>query len=65
MPAFWVPRFIEFIDAMPRTPNQKVMKYELRRNALGGELRERTTPLRRESVQPRGSTGPGIPPATR
>lgn len=65
MPAFWVPRFIEFIDAMPRTPNQKVMKYELRRNALGGDLRERATPLRRELVQPQRSTGPAIPPATR
>ena len=41
MPVFWVPRYIEFITAMPRTPNQKVMKVELRRNAFGGELRER------------------------
>jgi crotonobetaine/carnitine-CoA ligase len=41
MPAFWVPRYIEFIDALPRTPNQKVMKVELRRAAMHGELRER------------------------
>ncbi|WP_326537493.1 AMP-binding protein [Pseudorhodoferax sp.] len=46
MPGFWVPRYIEFIGAMPRTPNQKVMKVELRRNALGGELRERPVPRR-------------------
>jgi crotonobetaine/carnitine-CoA ligase len=47
MPAFWVPRFIEFIDAMPRTPNQKVMKYELRANAMRGDLRERARAPRR------------------
>lgn len=50
MPAFWVPRYVEFIESMPRTPNQKVMKVELRRNEMGGELRERA-PVRR----PRGS----------
>jgi crotonobetaine/carnitine-CoA ligase len=41
MPAFWMPRYIEFIDAMPRTPNQKVMKVELRRDTMGGDRRER------------------------
>lgn len=40
MPYFWVPRVIEFIDAMPRTPTQKIMKYRLRENAEGGERRE-------------------------
>jgi crotonobetaine/carnitine-CoA ligase len=33
MPRFWIPRYIEFRDALPRTPTQKVEKYRLR----GGE----------------------------
>ncbi len=47
MPAFWVPRYIEFIGSMPRTPNQKIMKYELRKNEVGGDLRERAPATRR------------------
>lgn len=47
MPSFWVPRYIEFIDAMPRTPNQKVMKFELRRDQMNGEVRERPGKLGR------------------
>lgn len=47
MPAFWVPRYIEFIGSMPRTPNQKIMKYELRKNEMGGDLRERAPATRR------------------
>ena len=30
MPYFMVPRFIEFVDVLPRTPTQKVRKVELR-----------------------------------
>lgn len=40
MPAFWLPRVIEFIDAMPRTPTQKIMKYRLRENIENGDRRE-------------------------
>jgi crotonobetaine/carnitine-CoA ligase len=47
MPGFWVPRYIEFIDVMPRTPNHKVMKVELRRDQLGGELKERVSTTRK------------------
>ena len=30
MPRHWVPRFVEFADALPRTPSHKVKKAELR-----------------------------------
>ncbi len=30
MPYFMVPRYIEVIDALPKTPSNKIMKYELR-----------------------------------
>jgi crotonobetaine/carnitine-CoA ligase len=33
MPRFWIPRYIEFRENLPRTPTQKVEKYKLR----GGE----------------------------
>lgn len=40
MPAFWLPRVIEFVDEMPRTPTQKIMKYRLRENIENGDRRE-------------------------
>ena len=40
MPAFWVPRFIEFRAALPKTPNQKVQKYLLRQGVDQGEVFE-------------------------
>jgi crotonobetaine/carnitine-CoA ligase len=36
MPYFMVPRYIEFVDALPRTPTEKVKKYELRQAGSGG-----------------------------
>ena len=30
MPYFAVPRYIEFLDSLPKTPNEKVRKVELR-----------------------------------
>ena len=32
MPRFMVPRYVEFVDALPRTPTQRVKKAELRRD---------------------------------
>jgi crotonobetaine/carnitine-CoA ligase len=50
MPYFMVPRYIEYLEALPQTPSQKVRKKELReagitlqtwdRVAAGCELRE-------------------------
>ena len=39
MPRFMLPRFIEFADALPKTPTQKVRKTELR--TPGGPLWDR------------------------
>jgi len=30
MPKFWVPRYLEFRESLPKTPNQKIQKYLLR-----------------------------------
>lgn len=35
LPHFMVPRYIEFLDSMPRTPTEKVMKGELRTRGVG------------------------------
>ena len=43
MPKFWVPRFIEFRDSLPKTPNQKIQKYLLRGNVDQGEMFDRET----------------------
>jgi crotonobetaine/carnitine-CoA ligase len=37
LPAFMVPRYIEFVDAIPKTPNQKAQRYLLRGKRTGGE----------------------------
>lgn len=41
MPGFWVPRYIEFVDALPRTPNQKITKYQLRDGSICGDVMDR------------------------
>ena len=41
MPRFWSPRFIEFHDSLPKTPNQKVRKFVLRESSAGRELHDR------------------------
>ena len=34
VPAFMVPRYVEFMAALPKTPTQKVLKAELRKDSL-------------------------------
>ena len=41
MPRFWVPRLIEFRPHMPKTPNQKIQKYLLRKGEDIGEVHDR------------------------
>ena len=41
MPRFWVPRYLEFFDALPKTPNQKIQKYLLRDAHGSGDLHDR------------------------
>ncbi|MFD0539780.1 hypothetical protein ACFQY7_44475 [Actinomadura luteofluorescens] len=36
LPRSMVPRYVEFIDALPRTPTDKVAKYRLRAQGDGG-----------------------------
>ena len=41
MPRFWIPRYIQFTHAMPKTPSQKIQKYVLRTGAVPGEVFDR------------------------
>lgn len=43
MPRFWVPRYIEFRDALPKTPNQKILKYQIRDQGILGDCMDRET----------------------
>ena len=40
-PYFFVPRYIEFVDALPMTPTSKVQKYKLREKGLSGVVWDR------------------------
>ena len=46
MPRFWVPRYIEFRQEMPKTPSQKIQKYLLRHDSSLGEVFDREKPSR-------------------
>ncbi|WP_051248088.1 AMP-binding protein [Nocardioides halotolerans] len=37
LPSFAVPRYVRFVDALPKTPTQKVEKYRLRAEAVTGD----------------------------
>lgn len=43
MPRFWIPRYIEFRAALPKTPNQKILKYQLREEGVVGDCVDRET----------------------
>ena len=47
MPRFWVPRYLEFRSAMPKTPSQKIQKYLLRAGEGRGDVFERAASGRR------------------
>jgi crotonobetaine/carnitine-CoA ligase len=41
MPYFAVPRFVEFLDALPATENGKIQKYKLRERGIGAATWDR------------------------
>ena len=41
MPRFWIPRYLEFRKMLPKTPNQKVQKYLLRKGIDRGKVFDR------------------------
>jgi carnitine-CoA ligase len=43
VPGFAIPRFIRFVDALPRTPSEKVRKAELRDHGITADTFDRTT----------------------
>src|SRR5690606_30551620 len=44
MARFMVPRYIEFLDELPKTPTQKVQKAVLRTRGVGAETFDRSQP---------------------
>ena len=55
LPFFMVPRYIEFVDEIPKTPNQKAQRFRLRGKLTGREV-DRSGRLTSES--PRAAGGP-------
>ena len=49
MSYFMVPRFVEFIDELPKTPSEKLEKYKLKKSAE--ERREQLWDREREGIQ--------------
>lgn len=43
VPAFAMPRFIRFVDAIPRTPSEKVRKADLRVDGITSDTHDRST----------------------
>lgn len=41
VPAFAVPRFVRFMDALPKTPSEKVQKAELRKDGVTADTHDR------------------------
>ncbi|WP_153504222.1 AMP-binding protein [Cumulibacter manganitolerans] len=41
MPYFMVPRYLETVDELPKTPTQKIQKHELRTRGLSGDVWDR------------------------
>jgi crotonobetaine/carnitine-CoA ligase len=46
LPHFAVPRFLRFIEALPKTPSEKVQKAVLRKSGVDSETSDRTLVLR-------------------
>ena len=46
MPAFAIPRFIEFLTALPMTENGKVQKFRLRERGVTAATWDRETGMR-------------------
>lgn len=42
LPKFAVPRFVEFLDELPKTPTEKVEKYKLKERGIGANTWDRT-----------------------
>lgn len=65
LPHFMIPRYIEFIDALPRTPTEKVVKTGLRQQGVGpqtwdsaaaGYIVKASGVIRRDAVPTPGNT---------
>ena len=43
IPEFAIPRFMRFVDALPRTPSEKIQKSVLREQGITPNTHDRTT----------------------
>ena len=50
LPAFMVPRYIEFVDALPQTATEKVRKKALRERGIGERTWDRLAPTAQQEA---------------
>jgi len=55
MPDFMVPRYVEFLDELPRTPTGRIEKYRLRSQELSASCYDRGDP--RDASRPASARG--------
>lgn len=58
LPHFQVPRYIEFVDAFPKTPTQRIQKKELSLSVVGVWDIDATRPVRSSATRPSTPTTP-------
>ncbi|MFD7500842.1 AMP-binding protein [Streptomyces sp. NPDC059850] len=56
VPAFAVPRFVRFVDRLPKTPSERVRKTQLRADGVTPGTHDRLAP--RDARTPRGTAAP-------
>ncbi len=61
MPNFAIPRFIEFVDALPMTENGKVQKFRLRERGVTAATWDRDGDARGQSEVTRQATAAPLP----
>jgi len=53
LPAFAIPRYLHFLDELPKTPSEKVRKIELRERGIDAETHDRgPQPRRKRGAKP-------------
>ena len=52
LPDFMVPRYVEFVEELPRTPTGRIEKYRLREDGLGPDTYDRGDPREQRYAAP-------------
>ena len=52
LPSFAVPRYLRFVDELPKTPSEKVRKIELREQGVDEQTHDKGPTPRRRKAKP-------------